>query len=116
MFFSCKTSLSQISEACTNPRMQVLCVFHFLRISYIPKVGSASTVGSHQQFYNEKNHIIVDLSAFASVAKSTEILIFGWAMVDQNDEEYIKTIKNVQLDSDLDNMFCKLSRVGISRL
>lgn len=90
MFFSCKTSLNQISEACTNPSVQVLCVSLVEAFIY-PKdwIGINSRLPP-AILQRTKNHVIVDLSAFASIAKSAEILIFGWAMMDQNHEEYIK--------------------------
>lgn len=113
MLFSCKTSLSQISEACTNPRVQVLCVSLVEAFRY-PKdwIGINSRLPP-AILQRTKNHVIVDLSAFASIAKSAKILIFGWAMMDQNHEEYIK---KVHLDNDLDTIFCKLSVLAYYRL
>lgn len=92
MLFSCKTSLNQISEACTNPRVQVLCVSLVEAFIY-PKdwIGINSRLPP-AILQRRKNHVIVDHCGLVRIciAKSAEILIFGWAMMDQNHEEYIK--------------------------
>ena len=92
MLFSCKTSLNQISEACTNPRVQVLCVSLVEAFIY-PKdwIGINSRLPP-AILQRRKNHVIVDHCGLVRIciAKSAEILIFGWAMMDQNHEEYIR--------------------------